>query len=281
MFHLLVAYRGWAETVGTISNSRIYIRPSDEPGNQFLKPDGRLDPAKVSSIPALIMTEIGGDGPQLARVVYITSISQAGAETVIQYTNESGIAPIPNEIIDEVAPQLGVQRGSLTHTHWRVQQADLFKVILMHQQKLKPAAAVFDTSGIDRPDSSLVSVMMPFDATFNPVYEAIRSAVSSSGLKPVRADNFWEHSHVIQDIVNLIARARVVICDLSNRNPNVFYEAGIAHALGKEVILLVQSEGDVPFDLRHIRYIRYLNNAEGLAELSSSISSRLHTLLRY
>lgn len=281
MFHLLVAYRGWSATAGSISNSRIYIRPTDEPGGQFLKPDGRLDPAKVSSIPALIMTEIGGDGPQLARVVYITSINQGSSETAIQYTNESGIGPIPNEVISEYAPQLGIQRGSLTHTHWEVKQADLFKIILMHQQKLRPASTVFDTGGIDHPDPSLASVMMPFDAAFNPVYEAIRSAVSSRGLNPMRADNFWEHPHIIQDIVNLIAKARVVICDLSNRNPNVFYEAGIAHALGKEVILLVQSDSDVPFDLRHIRYIKYLNNSEGLAALTSSISSRLHTLLGY
>lgn len=95
----------------------------------------------------------------------------------------------------------------------------------------------------------------------------------------MRADNFWENHYVIQDIVNLIARARIVICDLSNRNSNVFYEAGIAHALGKEVILIAQSDGDVPFDLRHLRYVKYLNNAQGLAALSEAISSRIRTLL--
>jgi hypothetical protein len=76
----------------------------------------------------------------------------------------------------------------------------------------------------------------------------------------MRADDFWEHQAVIQDIVNLIARSRIVICDCSGRNPNVFYEAGIAHTLGKEVILITQNENDIPFDLRHLRYIRYLKN---------------------
>ena len=122
--------------------------------------------------------------------------------------------------------------------------------------------------------------MMPFAAEFDPVYAVIQSAVKSIGLEPMRADNFWEHDHVIQDIVNLIARARVVICDLSSRNPNVFYEAGIAHTIGKEVILIAQSQDDVPFDLRHLRYIKYLNNEQGLASLSESIASRIQTVIR-
>ncbi|MBT9132343.1 MAG: hypothetical protein DDT32_00931 [Syntrophomonadaceae bacterium] len=78
---------------------------------------------------------------------------------------------------------------------------------------------------------------------------------------------------------HIIARARVVICDCSGRNPNVFYEVGIAHALGREVILITQSENDIPFDLRHIRYISYLNNNEGLLLLEEAVQSRIRTLV--
>lgn len=279
MFHLLVAYGGWPEGGGSISTGRIYIKPNEEPGKFFLNESGRLDAAKVSRIPALLMTEIGGDGPQLARVVHITSVVQGPTETSIQYVAESGIKPISNEDIENYAPQLGISRGVLTHTHWEVKQADLFKVLLMNQQKAQPTSSVFSLEAIHQPQPSLVSVMMPFAAEFDPVYAAIQSAVKSLGLKPMRADNFWEHHYVIQDIVNLIARARVVICDLSSRNPNVFYEAGIAHALGKEVILIAQSQDDVPFDLRHIRYVKYLNNEQGLASLSESIESRIQTVI--
>lgn len=279
MFHLLVAYGGWPEGGGSISTGRIYIKPNEEPGKFFLNENGRLDAAKVSRVPALLMTEIGGDGPQLARVVHITSVVQGPTETSIQYVAESGIKPIPNEDIENYAPQLGISRGVLTHTHWEVKQADLFKVLLMNQQKAQPTSPVFSLEAIHQPQPSLVSVMMPFAAEFDPVYAAIQSAVKSLGLKPMRADNFWEHHYVIQDIVNLIARARVVICDLSSRNPNVFYEAGIAHALGKEVILIAQSQDDVPFDLRHIRYVKYLNNEQGLASLSESIVSRIQTVI--
>ena len=60
-----------------------------------------------------------------------------------------------------------------------------------------------------------------------------------------------------------IARSKVVVCDLTGRNANVFYETGIAHALGREVVLITQSEHDIPFDLAHHRYVKYLGNAEG------------------
>ncbi|MDA8181605.1 MAG: hypothetical protein M0Z26_04560, partial [Acidithiobacillus sp.] len=70
------------------------------------------------------------------------------------------------------------------------------------------------------------------------------------------------------------------ICDCSDRNPNVFYEVGIAHSLGKEAILIAQTEADIPFDLRHIRYLKYLNNKEGLNILSREIAKRIQTILR-
>ena len=62
------------------------------------------------------------------------------------------------------------------------------------------------------------------------------------------------------------------------RNPNVFYEVGIAHTLGREVVLITQSEHDVSFDLRHLRYIRYLNNAEGLTVLTQSLQAKMETI---
>ena len=70
-----------------------------------------------------------------------------------------------------------------------------------------------------------------------------------------------------------------MICDCSGRNPNVFYEAGIAHTLGREVILIAQSDHDIPFDLRHLRYVRYLNNDQGRAELSAALLARIQTII--
>jgi AbiJ-like protein len=127
-------------------------------------------------------------------------------------------------------------------------------------------------------DPLLVAVMMPFESHLKPVYDAIKAAASVEGLVCQRVDDIWENSTVIQDIFSLIFRSNIVVCDFTSRNPNVFYECGIAHTLGKHVIPIAQHDSDVPFDLRHHRYLPYLNNAEGLDKLKKALSKRLSTL---
>src|SRR5262245_31342840 len=119
MFHLLVAYQGWPEGGGSLSTSRIYIRPDETPGSAFLV-GGKLDMAKVSKVPALLVSETGGDGPQLAKVAYITSVTQGPRDTAIRYAVDSSIRPISNEDLESFSDQLGLGRFTLTHTHWRV-----------------------------------------------------------------------------------------------------------------------------------------------------------------
>lgn len=121
--------------------------------------------------------------------------------------------------------------------------------------------------------------MMPFDAAFDDVYDSIRRAAENVGLRCRRADDIWENVAVIQDVVSLIDRSRIVVCDCTSRNPNVFYEAGIAHTLGRDLILITQNENDIPFDLRHHRYFRYLNNAEGRGALTEALQGRMQTIL--
>ena len=136
---------------------------------------------------------------------------------------------------------------------------------------------IFDVP-IDDFDPSLVSVMMPFSSDLTPVYEAINGAASETGYVCKRADDIWDHSTIIQDIFSLIFKSFVVVCDFTGKNPNVLYEAGIAHTLGKHVIPITQSEQDIPFDLKHHRYIKYLNNSEGINKLKDDLSVRLLTL---
>lgn len=130
----------------------------------------------------------------------------------------------------------------------------------------------------DQPNPRLVAVMMPFDAGFATVYEAIKNACASAGMDCERADHVWEHSAIIQDVFGLIWKSSIVVCDFTNRNPNVFYECGIAHTLGRHVIPLAQHKSDVPFDLQHHRYLAYQPNGEGLSLLSGELSKRLRTI---
>lgn len=277
MFHLLVSYQGWPDSGGTLSTSRIYIRENDPIGNTFYT-SGALDVAKLKEHPALLVTETGGNGPQFARVAYITNVTLGHSEASIQYAVDSSIQPISNAELEGHSVQLRLGRFGLSHTCWSVCDVDLFKLLLQNQQKRSVNPKVFSLEAAYSQDENLISIMMPFSAEFNPIYLALQQSITSIGFSCVRADDIWEHHTIIQDIVNIIARAKVVICDCSGKNPNVFYEAGIAHAIGKEVILITQSEHDVPFDLRHIRFIRYLPNSEGLAALSESLQAKLRSI---
>jgi len=78
---------------------------------------------------------------------------------------------------------------------------------------------------------SCVSVMMPFSTEFDDVLDVLNDACYEVGMSCHKADDFWHHSAIIQDIFELIFRSSIVIVDFTGKNPNVFYEAGIAHTL--------------------------------------------------
>jgi hypothetical protein len=151
----------------------------------------------------------------------------------------------------------------------------------MNQAKKKIAIAPSAFNIPDRPvQHDLVSVMMPFASNFTPVYSAIKEACSRLELRCLRADDLWENSTFIQDIFELIFCSKIVIVDFSGKNPNVFYEVGIAHTLGKIVVPLTQNIDDIPSDLKSHRALLYLPNSEGLAGLTDRLTSRLETIVR-
>jgi|SRR5690348_2716218 len=94
----------------------------------------------------------------------------------------------------------------------------------------------------------------PFDKYFSSI---IRPAIENSGLYAVRGDSLYRPTTIVDDIWNGIKNAKILIAELTGRNPNVFYELGLAHAISKPVVLISQSIDDVPFDLRGIRVILY------------------------
>ena len=129
-------------------------------------------------------------------------------------------------------------------------------------------------------NSKLVSVMIPYRAEFAAVMDAIRGAAQDVDCECLRAKDFWEHSMVLQDVFSLIYRSQIVVCDFSGQNPNVFYEAGIAHTLGRDVIPIAQSDNDIPSDMKPFKYVTYLNNREGLRGLRQALTDRIKTLIR-
>lgn len=124
-------------------------------------------------------------------------------------------------------------------------------------------------------------VVMPFDSLFQIQYErVIRPAVEELGLKCVRGDELYSKPQVMSDIWRSIRTSRLIIAELTGKNPNVFYEIGLAHAIGKPIILLTRNENDVPFDLKSLRY-RYYNVDDPYwgFNLSGAIKSMIQNIL--
>jgi hypothetical protein len=122
--------------------------------------------------------------------------------------------------------------------------------------------------------------IMPFASSFRPIYDDhIRPTVEKLGLNCKRADDIYGTQPVIEDIWEQICHARVLIAELTGRNANVFYELGIAHTVGKNVILIAQSETDFPFDLLHLRHITHSDTARGAKQLESALEQTLRSVL--
>jgi hypothetical protein len=132
-------------------------------------------------------------------------------------------------------------------------------------------------SNTDEEQHGQCFVIMPFAATFSEVYTAIRRAMEAPDLnfRCGRADELFGGHEIMTDILGEIARAEVVIADLTGRNPNVFYELGITHMTkdARRVLLIAQNIDDVPFDLRPYRCIVYAPDATGLRELTQRLST--------
>lgn len=113
--------------------------------------------------------------------------------------------------------------------------------------------------GVKVSEGDTCFVMQPFAAPLGEYYEKIyKPAIEKAGLKPVRADtDIFGTGKIIDQIWRGINDAKVLVAELTSRNPNVFYELGLAHALKKPVVLISSNEEDVPFDLQHIRVIYY------------------------
>jgi hypothetical protein len=133
-------------------------------------------------------------------------------------------------------------------------------------------------------DPRLVFVLMPFDDDLTLIYnEIVKPCVQSQEFNLVckRADDIKTNKAIIQDIFKAVCEARIIIADMTRLNPNVMYELGVAHTLGKETILIYQREQEIkfPFDLAHIRRIEYENSATGGKKMENDLREVLLSIL--
>lgn len=273
MYNLLVGFPD-----GEAYPERV-VEYTDDVIKAYIAPAGRVETSRLINLPTLVMPETRSGERQVARVGHMESLALSGRSYRFRFAPNTGIPEIPLARVEAAAVHLGISEWEFRRTHWAVKDVDLYRVLHETVMDARSEPKVFRLP-VDRPrEPDLVAVMMPFAERFGPVYDTLRQAATDAGLNCYRADDIWENDPIMADVVSLIWRARVVIADFTGRNSNVFYETGIAHSLGRDVVLITQSKDDVPFDLTSLRFIHYLNNGEGLQTLRRQTADRLRSLV--
>lgn len=118
-------------------------------------------------------------------------------------------------------------------------------------------------------------LLMPFIREMRSVHAAVKEICENLGIKCTRADDIYSQRPIFASILDSIISSEIIISDLTGKNPNVFYETGIAHSVREpqSVILVAQSLDDVPFDLRHLPIVLY--RMENLEKFEVELESRI------
>jgi len=118
-----------------------------------------------------------------------------------------------------------------------------------------------------KPFKKFVFVLMPFEKSFDDLYNfGIKQTCAELGTYCERVDEQIFSERILDRVYNQISKADILVADMSDRNPNVFYEVGYAHGIGKNVILLTKKADDIPFDLKHFPHIVYDGEITKLSE---------------
>lgn len=126
-----------------------------------------------------------------------------------------------------------------------------------------------------------VFVVMQFTSPYNELYEEVIKEVCDKKfhLDVHRADETYGPGFILADIIKDINESSLVIAEITSRNPNVFYEVGYAHALGKPTILIAEKGADLPFDISPFRTLLYENTIPGKKKIEEGLIKHVEAVL--
>jgi len=107
----------------------------------------------------------------------------------------------------------------------------------------------------------------------------ITGAVEQLGYEVIRADKISEPGIITHQILQHIVDAPLVIADLTERNPNVFYELALRHAIRKPLVQLIKKGEIIPFDVAATRIIQFdLQNLDSVEAAKLEIIAQIKSL---
>ncbi|GGI14471.1 hypothetical protein GCM10007377_11100 [Galliscardovia ingluviei] len=236
--------------------------------------NGEIDWNYIVSLPTITTREFINVKNAMAQIGYISS----------KYDNKLRfvVTTFPADLIVNFCdgPELSFGLGG--RTRWKILKGDPYRKL----GELNTPKSSADRTDIPqfsdmKINQSQIALMMPFREGLptpmkDPVYEHIHGAAVDQGFECRRVDEICTPGSILQDIYDLIESSAIIIADLTGANPNVYYEVGLAHARGKDVILISSDRGSYPFDISMQRIIRYYSDDEGsLKNLSENISKSI------
>ena len=301
MYSLLVSANeeAWRGQPYVLSRSRVFEYTEDAIAARF-KDFTEEQLQHLCALPAIFAFENGID--QNARLGRVREVRLLQGDLRIAYELFADAPPIPFNLLNQEANELDIGEWEMNRTHWAVKDVDVAPfldrhgIVGLNARENEVANEPFERLPVAEPipiqpavfriprapvDPMLVAVMMPFKPEFDPMLLHVTQACQELGLTCLTAGQVWENEEIIQDIFSLIYRAKIVLCDFTGQNANVFYEAGIAHTLGKPVIPIAQDVADLPFDLRHHRAAVYENTVDGLESLAAKLRPRFQWLMEH
>lgn len=126
-------------------------------------------------------------------------------------------------------------------------------------------------------EQDFIFVLMSFDPKNNEIYDEFVDAgrLVDSKLIIKRIDKQRGDYRITDEILNNISKARLIICDLTDERPNVYYELGYARGLKKPVIACARKGTNIHFDIKDFRTIIYESSGELRKEITSEIKEHL------
>jgi hypothetical protein len=188
------------------------------------------------------------------------------------------------EQIEKLAEQIGrlVSPANAERSHIQESSGKIVEAVRAQMLVQVTPPPMFDIFGEPPRDPQYkcdAFMAMAFNDKLDALYRNfIKPTVEDAHLTIRRADDFFTAREVMQDIWAALNACRFVIAECTGRNPNVFYELGIAHVLGKPTILLTKEIDDLPFDLRGRRAICYAEDAAGLPRLREELRRAIERL---
>ncbi len=237
--------------------------------------------AKWSGISGNSTVQLGDISAQSAGTV-----SQAApAKPSLARKRRDNLFPSDSIDIDELAEVVAEKTAAKVQEAQQKRDQELVDQTLKYNEalKLKPGELVFGKPSDRSQFKGDVFMIMPFADSFKGIYtDVIRPLVKELGLSITRGDEFTSVNGVImEEVWSALNNCQFVIAEITGGNDNVFYELGIAHTLNKPALLITQATKpeNVPFDIRHLRYIQYENTVGGGVKLRDDLKGSITRLL--